>query len=162
MSSNTTSTTSDDSSTLGVDYSIDTSEFVQNLYISIPIGVSLILLFIVVRHYFPSTWELRRHYAEVIMEDTSDDNGDDNAATAYDSSRQIPRFTSVITYPTIDSGWILWMWQIWTLDNANFYKHAGFDAFVFRVYLKACLWICIICMPYALLVLLPIYSTGNV
>lgn len=161
-STTTTTSTTTDSSTLGVDYSIDSDEFVQNLYITIPIGTFLILLYIVLRQYFLNTWELRRHFADVLMEETSDDGGDDNAGISSESSRQIPRFTTSISYPNISTGWFWWMWEVWSMDSNTFYKHAGFDAFVFRLYLKGCLWICVTSMPYALIVLLPIYSTGTV
>ncbi len=68
----------------------------------------------------------------------------------------------LLNYPRIDTGFIRWIWDIWTMDTNTFYTHAGFDALVFRLYLKGCLYICIASLPYALCVLLPVYATSEV
>eukprot|EP01084_Bolivina_argentea_P164929 286646_1 len=140
------STPSPSVSGLGQNYSIDTGEFVAQLWISVPIGAILMFLYCVVRRISPQRWEVRRFYATQQMEDHSE--------------YELPKLNTTITYPRISTGFIRWVWDVWTMDTNTFYRHAGFDALVFRLYLKGCMYICLAALPYALCVLLPVYATS--
>lgn len=111
------------------------AEFVTQLYVSVPIGAFLLILFILLRYYcnskFGKAIEVRR------------------------------RSSNNIKYPRLRTGLLLWMIDIWTMDSSRFFYFAGFDALMFRMYLKTCIYICLVSLPYALFVLLPIYGTGD-
>ena len=160
MADSTPTTTT---TTLGVEYSIDTSEFVSQLYTSIPIGAVLVAIYCVVRQISLPTWEVRRKYSEILRdEDEDDDGGDINAIAMHESKYRLPKYSATVTYPRISTGWIRWMYDVWTMPTSEFYKHAGFDALVFRLYLRCCMYTCLASLPYALCVLLPVYATGIV
>ena len=159
-----TTTSSSTDSVLGQEYSISTDEFIVQLYISIPVGIALMVLYCIVRKVSPKTWEVRRKYSEMLIdeEDTTDDT-DNNQSNPYEQSDYLlPKINENVTYPMVRTGFLNWMKDVWTMETTEFYKHAGFDALVFKLYLKACMWICIFALPYALLVLIPIYATASV
>ncbi len=93
-------TASDSPIVNGVEFSINTDEFVAQLYISVPIGISLMVLYCIVRRISLPTWEIRRKYAEILMERDKDDDDDDNNsnnAGSDQSDYDLPRFSSIIT-----------------------------------------------------------------
>ena len=63
--------------------------------------------------------------------------------------------------PDISDGFIKWTYDVWRMDTATFFQFAGLDALVFRMYLKGCVYMCLVALPYALCVLLPVYATGK-
>eukprot|EP01084_Bolivina_argentea_P226694 382891_1 len=157
-----TTTKSPGGDTLGVNFAINTDEFVSQLCISVPIGLGLIFLYMIVRKISLRTWEVRRKYAEILIEEEMemDDVSDTNSQIDHEEF-QLPKYSTSITYPRISTGFFFWMYDIWMMDTNTFYKHAGFDALVFRLYLKGCLFICLASLPYALCVLLPVYATSE-
>jgi len=153
---------------LGKGFSIDTEEFVTQLYTAVPAGVVLIITYCAVRQCWLSTFEVRRKYAQMsrdreqLHSDADHNNNDEDDPFHLDESRyQLPKYSESITFPRISTGWFRWMWDVWTMDASTFYLHAGFDALVFRLYLRGCMLLCLAALPYALLVLLPVYATAN-
>ena len=165
MADDTTTTTSS-ASGLSAEYSVDTEEFVSQLYISVPVGCILIFLYCIVRYYYLDTWEIRRQYTRprhrVDDDDENTDDENNNNRSDNESDYYLPNTSKPITHPHISKGFIYWMYDVWNMDTNDFYQHAGFDALVFRLYLKGCLWICLVSLPYALCVLLPVYGTSEV
>ena len=157
MASVVTTTEASSDLILGTTFSINTDEFVRQLYISIPVGLGLIGIYCILRQTCIKTWEVRRKYELISMMEQDDKSEADNSD--IDS---LPSFASPIHYPKISKGFFVWIWDVWTLDTNEFYTHAGFDALVFRLYLKGCLYICLAALPYALCVLLPVYATSEV
>ena len=152
---------SSDSSTLGVEYSINTDEFISQLYISVPVGIILMILYCIVRRIRPNTFEVRRKYSEMLIEEEID-NGDEDDPFFEETQSSLPKLTKNITHPQIRLGFFNWIKDVWMMDTNEFYKHAGFDALVFKLYLQGCMYICIGSLPYALCVLLPVYATSEV
>eukprot|EP01083_Nonionella_stella_P033725 92295_1 len=87
-----------------------------------------------------------------------DDNDMDTEETTYNFRH---RHRKNITFPTLSNRFLVWIYDIWVIDSNTFYAHAGFDALVFRLFLKGCVYICLASLPYALLVLLPVYGTSE-
>eukprot|EP00485_Elphidium_margaritaceum_P003238 CAMPEP_0202690086 /NCGR_PEP_ID=MMETSP1385-20130828/5203_1 /ASSEMBLY_ACC=CAM_ASM_000861 /TAXON_ID=933848 /ORGANISM="Elphidium margaritaceum" /LENGTH=921 /DNA_ID=CAMNT_0049345315 /DNA_START=42 /DNA_END=2807 /DNA_ORIENTATION=+ len=162
----TTLSSSSSTNTLSGKFSISTDEFVSQLYISIPIGIGLVFFYCVVRKLRPRFWEVRRRYAQVVVEQEESEpdfveNIESESQLFAQSTFSLPKYMTKVTYPRISSGFLWWLWDVWSMDAQTFYKHAGFDALVFRIYLKACMYICLTSLPFALLVLVPIYATSH-
>lgn len=54
-----------------------------------------------------------------------------------------------------------WVYSVWTVDDDEFIRTAGLDAYVYLRYLKMCFRLFAICAFFALVVLCPIYATAN-
>eukprot|EP01084_Bolivina_argentea_P007063 13298_1 len=113
-------------------YSVATDEFISQLKFSIPVGLVLIGLYCILRYYFSNTFELRKKLK--LKEDTNINN----------KSRKR------VTFPKLSNSAITWMWQIMKMSKSIYFKHAGFDALVFRLYLDSCFYICLASIPYTI------------
>ena len=146
---NTTNTTAAPTPPELQGFDANTAEFVTQLQISIPVATGIIILFCILRRIFPLTFALRRKFSENLLSDNTSSNQHENASNP-------------VTFPHLSSGVFVWIYEMWTMDSNTFYHHAGFDALVFRLYLKGCVYICLASLPYALFVLLPVYGTSEV
>ena len=138
-----------------------TAEFESQLQLSIPFWFILVVIYCILRRLYPNTWELRRKLSQNLL--SHDINEEDEEDQDIDKIKfNLQNTTKPITFPTISNGYFKWIYDVWMMDSNTFYQHAGFDALVFRLYLKGCFYICAASLPYALLVLIPVYGTSNV
>eukprot|EP01083_Nonionella_stella_P026672 73488_1 len=121
-------------------YTANADEFYSQLYTSIPFGCSLLIIYCILRNLCINTFEIKRNQYLLASDNVDNKN---------------------MRHPSISStGYFKWIYDTWKLDSNTIYSTAGFDATVFILFLRCCLSICVACMPYALLVLLPIYATS--
>ena len=145
--------------------SASTAEFLSQLRISIPLSAIIIVIYCIVRRLYPNTFELKRKISQKLLTKTNkDDDEDDDKFNDMDkiNKNNLDSETKRIAFPDLSNGYVSWILDVWFMDNQTFYIHAGFDALIFRLYLKGCSYICIASLPYLLLVLLPIYATSEV
>ena len=143
-------------------YSANTEEFLNQLTISIPLGVVIVIIYCILRVRYPLTFELRRKLSQNLLNESTTNEEEDDEDYDVEQREHNLNQRRVITFPSLSDGYVWWMYDVWTMDNNTFYKHAGFDALVFRLYLKGCCYICLASLPYALFVLLPVYGTSEV
>ena len=122
-------------------------EFYSQLYVSVPIGLMLIVLYLAVRKLWPYRFEVRRQNSQADYINASDDD-------APPKDR--------IIYPNISlTGTTQWILDIWNLDSNAVYHYGGYDAVVLIIMLRGFTQICLVSLPYALICLLPIYATSE-
>jgi len=141
-------------------FDANTAEFMFQLKITIPAAIAILFLFCILRRAFPMTFELRRKLSlHIVPSDSSSPSP--SSSSPCDKVSDLLGERQPVTFPPLSKGFFVWMLEVWTMDSNTFYHHAGFDALVFRLYLKGCGYICMAAMPYALCVLLPVYGTSE-
>ena len=64
--------------------------------------------------------------------------------------------------PNIEEGSLFcWIYQSWSLDNFTFYNYCGIDALIYRMFVMQCIKFCVLCIPIAIIILIPVYLTSN-
>eukprot|EP01083_Nonionella_stella_P271368 919519_1 len=117
-------------------FTANADEFYSQLYISVPIGSSLIVLYCLIRRLCINQCEVRRNESEYLIPADEEEDYD------IDSSANINKLNANnnnnnnnnnnISHANISSdGFIEWIKDIWSLDLNTFYSIAGFDALVF-------------------------------
>eukprot|EP01084_Bolivina_argentea_P103800 185901_1 len=138
-----------------------TEELTSQLKISIPVSIILILIYCLVRKIYPYRFELRRKLSQNLLTG-NDENPDEDDFDMEKREYDLQNEKQPITFPTLSTNYLKWMYDVWTMDTNTFYIHAGFDALIFRLYLKGCVYICLASLPYALFILLPVYYTSKI
>ena len=64
-------------------------------------------------------------------------------------------------FQNIDRNYVAWITDMFKLSPQNYMNYIGLDAVVFIIFIRSCIKICLMCMPFAALILMPVYASEN-
>ena len=140
------------------DSTVVTEGFVALLYTDVIIATVLVLLFCYVRIKHNKRIEVKRCLKSDIARIEKE------SRQTFEHEGTVIEWHKVnLSYPNISpNSWFAWVMEVWNISDIEFFCHCGLDAWVLRLFVWTCLKMTLCSVPFALIIMVPVYGTAEV